>query len=170
MLESTRLDSVRDAAGRGTQGAVGDRSGSAGGRVPSVGVVPDPELIERPRRRRFTAEYKLRIVRQADACTRPGEIGALLRREGLYSSLLTEWRRARDSGALVALAPKRRGPRGPSAEQVENEKLRRALERTEADLETARRVIEVQGNISALLEELLASTSATPTDAAPPQR
>ena len=95
MLESTRLDSVRDAAGRGTQGAVGDRSGSAGGRVPSVGVVPDPELIERPRRRRFTAEYKLRIVRQADACTRPGEIGALLRREGLYSSLLTEWRRAR---------------------------------------------------------------------------
>jgi transposase len=155
MLESRRLGSVRDAAGRGTQGAVGDRSGSAGGRVPSVGVVPDPELIERPRRRRFTAEYKLKIVRQADACTRPGEIGALLRREGLYSSLLTEWRRARDSGALEALAPKRRGPRGPSAEQVENQKLRRALERTEADLETARRVIEVQGNVSALLGQLL---------------
>jgi len=164
MLESTRLDSVRDAAGRGTQGAVGDRSGSAGGRVPSVGVVPDPELIERPRRRRFTAEYKLRIVRQADACTRPGEIGALLRREGLYSSLLTEWRRARGSGALEALAPKRRGPRGPSAEQVENQKLRRALERTEADLETARRVIEVQGNISALLEELLAKGASETSD------
>ncbi|MDP9286042.1 MAG: IS3 family transposase [Actinomycetota bacterium] len=108
-------------------------------------VVPDPELIERPRRRRFTAEYKLEIVCQADACTRPGEIGALLRREGLYSSLLTEWRRARDSGALVALAPKRRGPRGPSPEQVELGVLRRRLERTQADLETARRVIEVQG-------------------------
>ena len=169
MLESTRLDSVRDAAGRGTQGAVGDRSGSAGGRVPSVGVVPDPELIERPRRRRFTAEYKLRIVRQADACTRPGEIGALLRREGLYSSLLTEWRRARDSGALEALGPKRRGPRGPSAEQVDNQRLRRCLERTQADLETARRVIEVQGNVSALLEELLAkSASDQPSAQRPP--
>jgi len=78
-----------------------------------VGVVADPELVERPRRRRFTAEYKLRIVRAADGCTRPGEIGALLRREGLYSSLLTEWRRARDSGALEALAPKRRGPARP---------------------------------------------------------
>ena len=162
MLESTRLDSVRDAAGRGTQGAVGDRSGSAGGRVPSVGVVPDPELIERPRRRRFTAEYKLRIVRQADACTRPGEIGALLRREGLYSSLLTEWRRARGSGALEALAPKRRGPRGPSAEQVELGVLRGRLERSEADLETARRVIEVQGNVSALLGQLLEPRGATP--------
>jgi transposase len=164
MLESTRRDSVRDAAGRGTQGAVGERSGAAGGRVPSVGMVPDPELVERPRRRRFTAEYKLKIVRQADACTRPGEVGALLRREGLYSSLLTEWRRARDSGALEALAPKRRGPRGPSAEQVENEKLRRALERTEADLETARRVIEVQGNVSALLEELLAKGASESSD------
>jgi transposase len=163
MLESTRLEAVRDAAGRGAQGAVGERSGSAGGRVPSVGVA-DPELVERPRRRRFTAEYKLEIVRQADACTRPGEIGALLRREGLYSSLLAEWRRARDSGALVALAPKRRGPRGPSAEQVENEKLRRALERTEADLETARRVIEVQGNVSALLEELLAKGASESSD------
>jgi transposase len=164
MLESTKLEAVRDAAGRGTQGAVGDRSGSAGGRAASVGVVPDPELVERPRRRRFTAEYKLKIVRQADACTRPGEIGALLRREGLYSSLLTEWRRARDSGALEALAPKRRGPRGPSVEQVENEKLRRALERSEADLETARRVIEVQGNVSALLEELLAKGASETSD------
>ena len=170
MLESARLDSVRDAAGRGTQGAVGDRSGSAGGRALSVGVVPDPELVERPRRRRFSAEYKLRIVREADACSRPGEIGALLRREGLYSSLLTEWRRARDSGALEALAPKRRGRRGPSPAEVEVEALRRRLGRLEAELDTARRVIEVQGNISALLEELLASKSATPTDGAQPQR
>jgi len=123
----------------------------------------DPELVERPRRRRFTAEYKLRIVREADACSRQGEIGALLRREGLYSSLLTEWRRARDSGALEALAPKRRGPRGPRPEQVELGVLRRRLERSEADLETARRVIEVQGNVSALLEELLAK-GASETD------
>ena len=169
MLESTRLEAVRDAGGRGAQGAVGDRSGSAGGRARSVGVVPDVELVERPRRRRFSAEYKLRIVREADACSRPGEIGALLRREGLYSSLLTEWRRGRDSGALVALAPKRRGRRGPSREQVELGVLRRRLERTQADLETARRVIEVQGNVSALLEELLAK-GASETDDEQPQR
>ena len=135
--------------------AVGERKRIADGRVGSGGV-PDPELVERPRRRRFTAEYRLRIVREADACSRPGEIGALLRREGLYSSLLREWRRARDSGGLEALAPKRRGPRRPSPEQVELGVLRRRAERAEADLETARRVIEVQGNVSALLEELLA--------------
>jgi transposase len=156
MLESARLEGVASAGGRAAEGAVGDRSGSAGGCVPSVGVVADPELVERPRRRRFSAEYKLRIVRAADGCTRPGEIGALLRREGLYSSLLTEWRRARDSGALGALAPKQRGRRGPSPAEVEVQALRRRLDRTQADLETARRVIEVQGNVSALLEELLA--------------
>lgn len=66
------------------------------------GVSPDPELVERPRRRRFSAQYKLEILREADACTRPGEIGALLRREGLYSSLLTEWRRARERRAAGA--------------------------------------------------------------------
>ncbi len=156
MLESARLEGVASAGGRAAEGAVGDRSGSAGGRALSVGVVADPELVEGPRRRRFSAEYKLRIVRAADGCTRPGEIGALLRREGLYSSLLTEWRRARDSGALGALAPKQRGRRGPSPAEVEVQALRRRLDRTQADLETARRVIEVQGNVSALLEELLA--------------
>jgi len=132
--------------------------------------VPDPELAERPRRRRFTAEYKLRVLREAEACTRKGEIGAMLRREGLYTSHLTAWRKQRDAGALVGLAPRKRGPRGPSAEQVELGALRRRLERTEADLETARRVIEVQGNVSALLEDLLAPKSATETDAPRPRR
>ena len=146
MLESTRLEAVR-----------------------GVVAVPDPELVERRRRRRFAAKYKLSIVREADACSRPGEIGALLRREGLYSSLLTEWRRARDSGALEALAPKQRGPRGPSPEQVELDLLRRRLERSEAELETARRVIEVQGNVSALLEVLLAR-GASESDDGPRQR
>ena len=116
-MESNGLEVVPDGAGRSVEGAVGDRSGVAGrGRV---GVVPDPELVDRPKRRRFSAEYKLRIVREADGCSRPGEVGELLRREGLYSSLLTEWRRARDSGALEALAPKRRGPARPGPEQVE---------------------------------------------------
>jgi hypothetical protein len=75
-----------------------------------------------------------------------------------------------DAGALVGLAPRKRGPRGPSPEQVENEALRRRLERTQSELETARRVIEVQGNVSALLEDLLAPKSATETDAVPPRR
>jgi len=148
--------------------AVGERSEAVAGRAAPVGV-PDPELAERPKRRRFSAEYKLAIVREADAATKPGEIGALLRREGLYSSLLTEWRRGRDSGALEALAPKRRGRRRPSPEQLEVGALRSRLDRTEAELDTARRVIEVQGNVSALLEELV-SKSATPDDDATPPR
>ena len=75
----------------------------AAGLVAPVGV-PDPELVEGLKRRRFTAEYKLWIVREVEACTRPGEIGELLRREGLYSSLLSEWRKQRDTGSLTALS------------------------------------------------------------------
>ena len=157
-----------DAAGRGAQGAVGELGFSSGGRALSEGVA-DPELAEKARRRRFSAKYKLAIVREADGCERPGEIGALLRREGLYSSHLGKWRAARDVGALGALEAKPRGPRRPSADVVEVVKLRRELDRSRSDLQTARRVIEVQGNVSALLEELL-SKSATPTDDGPSQR
>ena len=116
--------------------------------------MPGPELIERPRRRRFSAEYKLQILREVDACTRPGEIGALCRREGLYSSLLTEWRRARDAGSLEALA-RPRGRRAADPVEAENAVLRRRVERAEAELAKARHVIEVQGNVSALLGQLL---------------
>ena len=166
MLDSSKLETDPEVARPVPQGAVGDRRESVGGSSSSR-VVPDPELAERPRRRRFTAEYKLRILRAAEAGTRRGEIGAMLRREGLYTSHLTAWRKQRDAGALEGLTPRKRGPRGPSPEQVENERLRRALDRTQADLETARRVIEVQGNVSALLEDLLAPKSATETDATP---
>jgi transposase len=83
--------------------------------------VPDPELIERPRGRRFTAEYKLAILREADACAKPVEIGVLLRREGLHSSLLTEWRGARDSGALQTLER----PRGRSKADPRDAQWRR---------------------------------------------
>lgn len=89
---------------------------------------PDPELVERARRRRFTAEYKLRILREADGCKRPGEIGALLRREGLYSSLLTEWRRQRERGSLQALdRPRGRPKADPREAQIAA--LKRRLER-----------------------------------------
>ena len=141
------------AAGRGVERAVGERNGAAGGGAAPAGVA-DPELVERPRRRRFSAEYKLRVLREADACSRPGEIGALLRREGLYSSLLTEWRRAREVGALVALE-RPRGRKRADRRDAEIAGLRRRVERAEAELEKARRVIEVQGNVSALLGELL---------------
>ncbi len=168
MLDSSKLERDREVARREPQGAGGDRRESAG--APSSSGVPDPELAERPRRRRFGAEYKLRVLREAEACTRKGEIGAMLRREGLYTSHLTAWRKQRDAGALEGLTPRKRGPRPPSREQVENRALRQRLERTEVELETARRVIEVQGNVSALLEDLLAPKSATEADAATPKR
>src|ERR1035437_9103891 len=82
--------------------AVGEHNGAAVGRPAPAGV-PDPELIEGPKRRRFTAEYKLEILREADACTQSGQLGALLRREGLCSSHLVTWRRQRDAGSLQAL-------------------------------------------------------------------
>jgi transposase-like protein len=110
--------------------------------------------VERPRRRKFSAEYKLRVVREADRCTKAGEVGSLLRREGLYSSHLSEWRKQREAGALVALTKKRGRPAtDPRDAKIAN--LRGRLERTEAELEKARRVIQVQGNVSALLGDLL---------------
>jgi transposase len=72
--------------------------------------VPEVEVVAKATRRRFTAEYKFRILREAEACTQPGELGALLRREGLYSSNLTTWRAQRERGELLGLTPKRRGP------------------------------------------------------------
>lgn len=113
---------------------------------------PDPELAERPKRRRFSAEYKLEVLRQADACTEPGEVGALLRREGLYSSHLSEWRRAREEGALEGLARKRgRKPADRRAREISE--LTRRAERAEAELAKAQQVIEIQGKLSALLEQ-----------------
>jgi transposase len=117
-------------------------------------AVPDAELVERATRRRFSAEYKLQVLQQAEACTRPGEIGALLRREGLYTSHLTAWRKQREQGALAALGRRRGRPKGDGRE-AQVAALRARAERAEAELEKARRVIEVQGNVSALLGELL---------------
>lgn len=138
-----------EVGGRPVEGAVGDRKRAAGERG-----APDPELVERPRRRTFTAAYKLKVVQEADGCTKPGEVGALLRREGLYTSHLSAWRKQRDAGALKALSKPRGRPK-PDPRDREIERLRRRAERAEAELAKARKVIEVQGNVSALLEELL---------------
>jgi transposase-like protein len=141
------------AGSRQAERAGGERSAAAAGRAAPAGV-PDPELVEHARRRRFSAEYKLRILREAEACTRPGEIGALLRREGLYTSHLTYWRKQRDAGALKELG-RPRGRKPADRRDGEIAELRGRLERTERELEKARKVIEVQGNVSALLEQLL---------------
>jgi transposase len=141
------------AGGRGVERAVGERNGATAGSGVSVGV-PDPELVQSAKRRRFTAEYKLAVLREADGCTQPGEIGELLRREGLYRSHLATWREQRDAGSLAGLS-RPRGRAKPNPLEAENARLRRRAERAEAELEKARRVIEVQGNVSAVLGELL---------------
>ena len=111
MLESVRMpENTNDGVAIGSlERAEGELQGID--RAQDVAPPPDPELVERARRRRFTAEYKLRILQQADACSKPGEIGGLLRREGLYSSLLTEWRRQRERGSLAALDRPRGRPK-----------------------------------------------------------
>lgn len=150
MLEMRR-DGV---AARFAERAVGERSESGGERV-----APDPELVERPLRRRFSAEYKLRVLREAEACSRPGEVGALLRREGLYTSHLSAWRKQRDAGALEALG-RPRGRKPADRRDLELAALRRRAERAEAELQKARTVIEIQGNVSALLEQMLGTEGA----------
>jgi transposase len=120
----------------------------------AVGVeeVPDPHVPERAKRRTYTAKYKAAILAEYDGLDRDGR-GALMRREGLYSSLISEWRKQRDKGALDALG-KTRGR--PPADPVEREaaRLRAQVAKLQAELDTSRRVIEVQGKLSALLEQL----------------
>jgi transposase-like protein len=140
------------AAGREDPRDVGERGFGAGGRAALE--APDPELVEQAKRRKFAAKYKLEILQKADACTRPGEIGELLRREGLYTSHLTYWRKQRKDGALKELGKSRGRKPGDRREQQIVELQRRA-ERAEAELAKAKKVIEIQGNVSALLEQML---------------
>jgi len=108
---------------------------------------------EKPVRRRFTAEYKLRVLRDADACAEPGQVGALLRREGLYSSHLSAWRKQRDEGTLAGLTPKRRGRKAnPDAPVIaDNERLKRENQRLAAKLHQAETIIEIQKKLSEIL-------------------
>lgn len=129
-----------------------DARRAAGGPVvaaPAAGLVQS-EVSEKAKRRRFTAEYKAKILREAERCKSPGQVGALLRREGLYSSLLSEWRRQRDQVAKAALKGIRRGPKprvvDPRIHQLERENAR--LERRLAQAEA---IIDIQKKVSALL-------------------
>jgi transposase len=125
------------------------------------GVVDEPDPAARPRRRTFTAEYKAEILDEYDALpVGSSERGALLRREGLYSSHLAEWRKARDAGARDGLAPKAKAKR--SSEQIELERLRRRNERLAAELAKTRSALDVMGKLHALLEGLSESADTDP--------
>lgn len=149
-VKLTTIDSTTPAPGasQGARRATGEAPGAGGGLD-----APEPEVTEKRSRRKFTAKYKLRILKEADKCTEPGQLGALLRREGLYSSNLTTWRRQREKGLLSALAPKKRGrkksPKNPLADQVarlekENRKLRDKLAKAQI-------IIDVQKKVSQIL-------------------
>lgn len=111
---------------------------------------PNPEVVPKAKRRRFSADYKQHILQEADACTQPGEMGALLRREGLYSSHLTTWRQQRRRGALQGLMPAKRG-RKADPQAAENARLQRENERLKAQLARAELIIDVQKKLSQLL-------------------
>jgi transposase len=113
---------------------------------------PDPEVKGTPRRR-FSAQEKLRILEEADACTEAGEIGALVRREGIYFSYLSRWRRARDRGQLDGLKSKKRGPKKSADQELaeENVALRRENERLRVRLKQAETIIDVQKKLSQIL-------------------
>jgi transposase len=124
---------------------------AAGPPSPTMGV--ETEVVAKAQRRRFTAEYKRRIVREADRCTTPGAIGALLRREGLYWSALTTWRAARDRGELAGLAPRRRGPKAsvPDPRDKKLTEQAREIEKWQYRAERAEALVELQKKVAALL-------------------
>ena len=147
-------------AAGGPERSAGERSSAArsGGPPAAVGTppipaaklsVPDPEVVPKARRRYYTADYKLRVLREADACREAGEIGALLRREGLYSSSLTEWRRLRDKGFLAEAGGRKRGRKAkivdPNAKRLaelerENQKLSEKLRKAEIIIDFQKKV------------------------------
>ena len=127
-----------------------ERARRAIGVSASAEPAPDPEVPEGPKRRHFSPEYRLRILREADRCKATGELGALLRREGLYSSHLVNWRRQREAGGLSEMRTRKRGPKAravdPRVKQLEKEnaRLKRRLEQAET-------IIEIQKKVAAIL-------------------
>jgi transposase len=153
-----KKDSPLVAISKGLERKDGDRratvisSSVRTGGPASVSVVPNPEVPERAVRRIFTAEYKRRILREADACKGSGQLGALLRREGLYSSNLTTWRRQMGQGIVDALSPKKRGPKekkpDPSVRRIaelekETQKLRHKLRQAELIIDAQKKIAEI---------------------------
>lgn len=127
-----------------------DARGAEGG---APHTAPDPEVVAKPRRRQFTAAYRLRILEEAERCAEPGEVGRLLRREGLYSSHLTAWRKARHEGSLKALTPSKRGAKPAERNPLEAKvrELEAKVTRLEGELQTAHTILDVQGKVAGLL-------------------
>ena len=146
MASDAREDESRERSDRSEEER-GEGATARASRPPA----PDPEVPAKATRRRFTAEYKLRILRKADACKGGGDVGALLRREGLYSSQLAAWRRQRDEIAKAGLKARKRGPKGkvvdPQVKQLkrENARLKRRLERVELMLTIQKKASEMLG-------------------------
>ncbi len=132
----------------------GPEARSAAGPFRGSGTpAPNPEVAAKPRRRRFTAEYRLCILEEAERCTKSGEVGQLLRREGLYSSHLTAWRQARRDGALRGLASKRRGAKPKARNPLEPKvrELESKVARLEKELHQAHTILDVQEKVAGLL-------------------
>jgi transposase len=147
-IDSLTSAQVSSAAGAALQGA---RRATEGGAP--AGRAPDPEVVATAKRRRFSGSEKRRILAEADACKKPGELGTLLRREGVYSSMLSTWRKQQERAAEEALAPRRRG-RKPDPTRGDRERiaqLEREKARLERELAQARLIIDVQKKVSALL-------------------
>jgi transposase-like protein len=127
-------------------------------------MVQETEVMAKAKRRRFSAKEKLKFLKKADACTKVGELGALLRSEGIYSSTLSSWRRARELGELDALTPKRRGPKPtvPDARDKKIAELERALAKAEARTKRAEGLVELQKKVSELLGIQLPKDDETP--------
>jgi transposase-like protein len=113
-------------------------------------VVPDPEVPAKAKRRQFSPEYRLQILKEADACKGTGEIGALLRREGLYSSHLVTWRKQRETGALAGMRARKRGPKG-RAEDPRLKQQQREIARLQRQLKQAVTIIEIQKKVAGIL-------------------
>lgn len=125
--------------------------------------VPEVEVSAKAQRRRFTAEYKRKVLQEADACTKSGEIAALLRREGLWSSHLAAWRRQREAGALSGLAPKKRGPKARGLDDRDREiaQLKREVAKQTARAEKAELIAEIQKKLGELLGIKMPDPSST---------
>jgi transposase len=151
-LEPTQAESAAPQRREGERSEPDRSGGAADSGGPALAPIPNPEVPAKPKRRQFTAEYKRFILDAAEACRDEGAIGALLRREGLYSSHLTTWRRQREQGEREALAPKKRGRKSTANPlEEENQRLRAENTRLSRRLEQAELIIDVQKKVSALL-------------------
>lgn len=139
--------------GRSAGGGETEERSDEGSASPAGPPGPDPEVAAKPTRRSFTAQYRLRIVQEAERCTGPGEVGQLLRREGLYSSHLANWRKAYEDGALDGLSPKKRGRKAEERNPLDKRvrQLEAELARTQEELRKANLILDMQGKVAGLL-------------------